>query len=121
MGVIGIWTADSGHLQATIRVAASVTNPPSLELGMKLARIILAAAALLSAAACSSDRITSPARPAVPSSIHASIAPSGGTITGGTTNSTGTPLEVCVTSTVVVNGISTIVTTCDNGQLGSGQ
>jgi hypothetical protein len=120
MGAFGVARANSGHLQAAIRVAASVAHPPSLELGMKLARILLASAAVLSAAACSSDRITAPARPAAPpSSIHASITPSDST--SGSSNETGTPLQVCVSSTTTVNGISTTITTCDNGQLGSGQ
>jgi hypothetical protein len=85
---------------------------------MKLARILVASAAVLSVAACSSD-LTAPARPAAPqTSVHASIIPSDGS-TGSSAD--GTPLQVCVSSTTVVNGVSTIVTTCDNGQLGSGQ
>jgi hypothetical protein len=87
---------------------------------MKLARIILASAALFTVAACSSDRITAPSRPAPPAQLRASLLkPDTGTVVPLTLD--GTPLQTCITTTVVVNGVTSAVTTCDNGQLGSGQ
>ncbi|MDB4949110.1 MAG: hypothetical protein JWM27_1759 [Gemmatimonadetes bacterium] len=86
---------------------------------MKLARLILASAALFTVAACSSDRITAPSRPAPPVQLRASlIRPDTGTVP---VTLDGTPLQTCTTTTVVVNGVTSAVTTCDNGQLGSGQ
>jgi hypothetical protein len=90
---------------------------------MKLARIVLVSAALLSAAACSSDRITGPATPAaatrdetVDSGYGTGGFDASQSVTGGLTD----PTLQCTSSTEIVNGIATTITTCSSGWLGGG-
>jgi hypothetical protein len=84
---------------------------------MKLARIVLATVALLSAAACSSDRITGPAAPQAPAATRSS-APHATILPG---DSIGLNVDVtCTTSSKLVNGVLTLVTTCDGPYIGGG-
>jgi uncharacterized membrane protein len=83
---------------------------------MKLARIILASVALLSAAACSSDRITAPEAPARPATAPHGTLIVPGDSTGGVNLTT-----TCTTKTELVNGVLTAVVSCDSGWLGGGQ
>ena len=84
---------------------------------MKLARIVLATVALLSAAACSSDRITGPAAPQAPAAATSS-APHAAILPG---DPNGANLDVtCTTTSKVVNGVLTLVTTCDGPYIGGG-
>ncbi|HET6762528.1 MAG TPA: hypothetical protein VFH27_02625 [Longimicrobiaceae bacterium] len=83
---------------------------------MKLARILLASVILLSAAACSSDRITAPDAPARPAST---ITAPHGTIVPG--DSTDVNLDTgCTTRAELINGVLTLVVNCDSGWLSGG-
>jgi hypothetical protein len=87
---------------------------------MKLARIFLVSAALISAAACSTDRITAPSAPEAPAAAKSGTSTTTNTSTTLTTSVTDPTTVTCTTSTELINGIATLVTTCNSPYLGGG-